>query len=172
LSDEYFSLGSVRKFNANTIGKPGQRTFRLLMESDIDSACIWIEKQQLLELSLLLRQLLRDYFENNDISFSANLTSLSEIAQINPSIEFTVVRLNVNFDDSTRLWIMEAYNSDDSVGNDPTLKVEIQSDILLAFVDEALAICGAGRPLCPLCGNPINEETNHVCPLKNGHIKH
>ena len=172
MSNERFSLGPVSKFNSNAIGKPGQRTFRLLIESDIGSACLWLEKQQLLELSLLLRQLLRDYFQGNDISVNPNLTSLSEIAQVNPTIEFTIAQLNVNFDDSTHLWVMEAYDSDDSVGNDRTLNVEIQSDVLLGFVDEALAICSAGRPLCPLCSNPINEGVNHVCPLKNGHIKH
>ena len=171
MSNERFSLGSARKFNANAIGKPGQRTFRLLIESDIGSACLWIEKQQLLELSLLLKQLLRDSFQDNE-SISPNPTSISEIAQISPSIEFTIAQLNVNFDDVTHLWVMEAYDSNDSVGNDPTLNIEIQSDVLLAFVDEALNICVAGRPLCPLCSNPINEGVNHVCPLKNGHVKH
>ena len=34
--------------------------------------------------------------------------------------------------------------------------------------EEALKICAAGRPICFLCGQPINPE-GHACPRANGH---
>jgi len=29
-------------------------------------------------------------------------------------------------------------------------------------------VVAAGRPPCPLCGNPLDPE-GHVCPRQNGH---
>ncbi|MCI0784949.1 MAG: DUF3090 family protein, partial [Chloroflexi bacterium] len=36
------------------------------------------------------------------------------------------------------------------------------------IAEEALRICSAGRPLCFLCGQPINPD-GHACPRSNGH---
>ncbi|MBV9291748.1 MAG: DUF3090 family protein, partial [Frankiales bacterium] len=32
----------------------------------------------------------------------------------------------------------------------------------------ALRVVAAGRPPCPLCGNPLDPQ-GHVCPRQNGH---
>jgi hypothetical protein len=32
-----------------------------------------------------------------------------------------------------------------------------------------MEVVAAGRPLCPLCGAPI--EGTHVCPASNGHVQ-
>jgi len=37
-----------------------------------------------------------------------------------------------------------------------------------AFVKRALAVVAAGRPPCPLCGQPLDPE-GHVCPRQNGY---
>ncbi|MGH2730258.1 MAG: DUF3090 family protein, partial [Actinomycetota bacterium] len=37
-----------------------------------------------------------------------------------------------------------------------------------AFVLHALAVIDEGRPLCMLCGLPI-DPTGHACPASNGH---
>jgi len=29
-------------------------------------------------------------------------------------------------------------------------------------------VVARGRPLCPLCGNPL-DPTGHICPAQNGH---
>ena len=39
---------------------------------------------------------------------------------------------------------------------------------MLSFARHGAAVCAAGRPRCPLCGNPIDPE-GHVCPALNGH---
>ena len=36
------------------------------------------------------------------------------------------------------------------------------------LAEESLRICASGRPICFLCGQPINPE-GHVCPRANGH---
>ena len=36
------------------------------------------------------------------------------------------------------------------------------------FAKQAELIVAAGRPPCPLCGNPLDAE-GHICPRQNGH---
>ena len=44
-------LGMTLKLSADAVGEPGQRRFRLLVEAQRGSACLWMEKDQLLQLS-------------------------------------------------------------------------------------------------------------------------
>ena len=48
----------ISKVSAEAIGKPGNRTFRIIAETGTASAIIWIEKQQLLQLATGLMQLI------------------------------------------------------------------------------------------------------------------
>ena len=45
----------------------------------------------------------------------------------------------------------------------PNLEVRTRT-----FVERAFRVIRAGRPPCPLCGNPL-DATGHICPRKNGH---
>ena len=49
-------MGLVTTIIAEAVGEPGKRTFRLLLGSDAGTAVIWLEKEQLLELSLHLKR--------------------------------------------------------------------------------------------------------------------
>jgi uncharacterized repeat protein (TIGR03847 family) len=39
---------------------------------------------------------------------------------------------------------------------------------MLSLARHGAAVCAAGRPRCPLCGNPMDPE-GHRCPALNGH---
>ena len=39
---------------------------------------------------------------------------------------------------------------------------------MLSLARHGVSVCEAGRPLCQLCGNPIDPE-GHICPSLNGH---
>jgi uncharacterized repeat protein (TIGR03847 family) len=39
---------------------------------------------------------------------------------------------------------------------------------MLSLARHGALVCAAGRPRCPLCGNPIDPE-GHQCPALNGH---
>ena len=39
---------------------------------------------------------------------------------------------------------------------------------LRALVNWGLEVAARGRPLCPQCGQPMDDE-GHLCPRKNGH---
>jgi uncharacterized repeat protein (TIGR03847 family) len=48
------------------------------------------------------------------------------------------------------------------------LRVRISPETARAFSKRAQRVVAAGRPPCPLCGNPLDAE-GHVCPRQNGH---
>jgi uncharacterized repeat protein (TIGR03847 family) len=39
---------------------------------------------------------------------------------------------------------------------------------MLSLARHGAVVCAAGRPQCPLCGNPMDQE-GHRCPALNGH---
>ena len=41
---------------------------------------------------------------------------------------------------------------------------------MLSLARHGALVCAAGRPLCPLCRNPVDPE-GHQCPALNGHRK-
>jgi uncharacterized repeat protein (TIGR03847 family) len=48
------------------------------------------------------------------------------------------------------------------------LRVRISPEVARAFSKRAQRVVAAGRPPCPLCGNPLDPE-GHICPRQNGH---
>ena len=50
----------VTKFIPETFGEPGMRTFRINVDSESSTANIWLEKEQLAELSMAMLQLAKE----------------------------------------------------------------------------------------------------------------
>jgi uncharacterized repeat protein (TIGR03847 family) len=48
------------------------------------------------------------------------------------------------------------------------VQFHLRRDQVRAFILHALAVVAEGRPLCQLCGLPIDPE-GHICPASNGH---
>ena len=53
----------------------------------------------------------------------------------------------------------------------PVVRIWGEKGELTNFADNAIKICSAGRPVCPLCNVPM-ESSGHVCPKVNGHNLH
>ena len=51
-------LGLARTLHASAVGEPGSRYFRVLVEAIRGTACLWLEKEQLLQLALATQELL------------------------------------------------------------------------------------------------------------------
>src|SRR2546430_10140808 len=53
-----YEFRTVRRLEAEAIGVPGKRTFRLLADNDAGSAIIWTEKEHLQALAVAIRHML------------------------------------------------------------------------------------------------------------------
>ncbi len=164
-----YPLGSLSLIEAKTFGEPGQRTFHLAIEAGRASGTVWLEKEQLLQLGIYLRD---------------TVQSLSEEAESRPGqprepewsgddthIDFKAAQLLLSHDEPTNSFYVLAYEGEDSESGDEGSSVSfwITTDQAGALAEESLRICAAGRPRCVLCGSPINRE-GHVCPRANGHV--
>lgn len=61
--------------------------------------------------------------------------------------------------------------ANDEVNGPDTLQVHLTAVVARSFVERSLRVVRAGRPPCPLCGNPLDPQ-GHICPRRNGQYVH
>ena len=155
-------FGPITRINAEAVGEPGKRSFRLLIDSGDSSAMVWMEKEQLFEMGVTIRRLLAMVADSRGSSSPPQPTIASA------SLEFKVGRRSVGHDPESGYLIIEAHDVEGAPGAAADLRVWPTPDQMEALAEEAFAVCSAGRPLCPLCGGPI-DPTGHFCVRLNGH---
>ena len=157
-------LGEVHEVDVQAIGEPGHRTFRLLVQGGITTASLWIEKEQLEQLALIVDQQLARSSHTRPIARQPNLT-FAERFPAEPTLDFKVGRLALGFDPEKRRFLLTAEGVDEGA---PIVSFLLSQALAEALGSKIVAVAAAGRPRCPLCGAPI--EGKHLCPLSNGHV--
>ncbi len=156
---------SVSRLNAEALGEPGNRTFRMQVDSASSSASVWLEKEDLFQLALAIQQIVGS-LPDEKLSLSGPPTERE--APGLTSLDFKAMNLALGHDPRRGLFVIDAYTDDD--GADPTIRVWLDKKQMLDFSEEAMRVCAAGRPLCPLCGRAIDPD-GHRCARLNGHAK-
>ena len=173
---------TVSRLQAQSLGKPGQRTFRVLIESnDGRSAMLWVEKEQLQALGLALEQLLAEV-QGRLASASRGVEQPSpDSFPLTPTLEIRVGRIALGQDESELetgpRYVLLAYDletmgteeSDEPSGT-AAFACRTTRDQLRALSRNISEVVAAGRPRCPLCGEPIQRIGDpHGCVRGNGH---
>jgi uncharacterized repeat protein (TIGR03847 family) len=164
---------------AEAIGEPGHRTFRLLIESeDGRAAAMWVEKEQLQALGLAVEQLMAE--------FQGKLTGRPprqppvETFPPNPTVDFKVGRLALGQDESELesgpRYVLLGYDiegsgpEEEEPSQPATFAVRATREQLRALSRNIAEVVAAGRPRCPLCGEPMESANKpHGCVRANGH---
>jgi uncharacterized repeat protein (TIGR03847 family) len=160
-------FGVARGIDAQSFGQPGQRTFRLrIVGANVESASLWMEKEQMQALSIALKQMLSQ-LEYNDDPPAASAGDFPVVAEH----DFRVGRMGMGFNASDRTVVLYTFElgASDADEDEPTLRARLtqqQSASLSVQLDD---IISGGRPVCPLCALPMDE--NHACIRSNGHSK-
>lgn len=176
---EQFDFEVVNAIDAESIGPPGKRTFRLRIRRGDDSAALWVEKQQLAALGEAIPRLL-EQLESPDQHASEAPETISYFPD-DPTIEFKVGRLALGYAAADDRLVLMAHGLDaaaeegeeeeiDDEAAAPTFTCRFtreQGRLLGTSCADAVA---GGRPLCPICHRPIDPE-GHFCPRVNGHQK-
>ena len=166
-----YNLGICESIQAESVGRPGQRYFRLRVHAANGSALLWLEKEQLYELAIGVKRLLKR--EAHPFSVETPTDTGSPIVDH----DFKIGRLTVSpqAGDIGYLLLVHVIDQDlpsDELDDVPDLSVSVDSEKLDRLADEAIEVCDAGRPRCPLCGVPMDDDDDHVCPRSNGHHRH
>ncbi|MBF8266815.1 MAG: hypothetical protein HW388_323 [Dehalococcoidia bacterium] len=167
MSEAKYDLGLVEAVKAEALGVPGQRRFRLLVNGPWGDVCLWLEKEQLFQLAIAIRQVLAALSSEKRLE----KTSRHEPRPLYPdrtSMEFKVGRLSLDHEPEEGLFLIQAHNIEDDQKGEALLGFRVSPSQLQSLAEEAMAVCEAGRPLCPLCSAPMGPGP-HVCSRSNGH---
>lgn len=181
-----FLYDTPERFVAGTVGQPGNRTFFLQARDGTRITSVALEKVQVAALAQRLSELL-DELERRGTEGAAADQPLDSALQVldEPINEvFRVGTLSMGWDTQDSLVLVEAreiVEADDEEGEDEPegfddddedgpdfLRVRLTAFAARTFVAQALRLVAAGRPPCPLCGQPLDPQ-GHLCPRRNGH---
>ena len=181
-----FELPRVEWATVGTVGPPGQRTFYLQARQDAELVTVKLEKQQVALIAQFVGEILSDLPATEPLPDDA--LALAEPV----TAEWTVGGLQLGYDnDADRLVLLaeELVDDEDESGTElgpeqlhlqPGPASSSESDgrgvtrlgltrsQAASIVKRAWDLVSAGRPVCALCGNPIDPD-GHSCPRTNGH---
>lgn len=165
-----------------TVGRPGERTFYLQARTGARSTSVVLEKEQSAVLADKLEQMLAVLAADPNAAVTVPADVPAELVDDDPldqpvEEQFRVGAMRLSWDPSTAQVVMEAFplqlpdEDDDAPGIDdlddaaPTemLLVRIPVGTARAFVQRTRQVVRAGRPACPFCGQPVDED-GHECP--------
>jgi uncharacterized repeat protein (TIGR03847 family) len=175
---ESFQLDSPDHFTAGAVGPPGQRVFYLQAREAGTLVTLKCEKEHVAALSEYLSGLLAR------LSGGAGATG-DERELLQPiDAAWPVGSIGVGYDgDHDRIVVVanervedgdedaEAPSRAEPAVEPASARFAITRAQAAAFVERAHGLLKAGRPTCPMCGEP-RDPAGHACPRSNGHIVH
>jgi uncharacterized repeat protein (TIGR03847 family) len=177
-------LGPVEILGTEAIGQPGQRRFRLFALVRDISVAMWMEKEQLSNLSLALDRILAQLTEGSILRIEAQaepqptLVGAPASFPQKPSFEFQVGQLRISYDERSNLLVLIGVPLEVVIERGQEPQVILREEDTLSFnftllqaqeLSRAITVLvTSGRPVCPLCGTPLDGGP-HACIRQNGH---
>ncbi|MCU0482802.1 MAG: DUF3090 family protein [Chloroflexi bacterium] len=180
-----YDLGSPDRFVAGTVGSPGNRTFFLQGIRGQTVVSVALEKVQVQVLAERLVALLAEVGGGSETTPTVTPPATRDRGPLaEPLVEsFRVGTLTIGWDAGRGEVLLEAraqvgdaedeaaaieLDDDDPTGPD-LVRVRLGPQAALAFAERSLELVAAGRPPCPLCGQPL-DPGGHLCPRRNGYV--
>lgn len=162
------NLGLVDSITARSVGQPGQRTFRITARSARGQAIVWMEKEQLLQVGVSLKQFLATRESTADpVPFGLDLRMPDTMIET----EFKTPQMTLRHDPASDVFTITAEDPGDEEEPEPDTIIEFSFSRgdAEALADEALKAVASGRQPCPLCSGPLTPGESHFCVKVNGH---
>ncbi len=161
-------FGLVDAVDAETIGPPGERTFRVRARAGVNHASLWMEKEQLAALGRAVSQVLAERSSERGRE-SEPAPEMGDFPQ-DVDVDMRIARMGLDFEaEQEHIVILADDREAAERGDTPAFRMEITRAMAMALIESIPKIVGAGRPLCPLCGQPLEGDGRHFCPGANGH---
>ncbi|BDZ47998.1 hypothetical protein GCM10025867_02390 [Frondihabitans sucicola] len=169
-----------------TVGQPGSRSFYLQARAGAQLVSIALEKEQSALLAEKIEEILDELMAQDGNPVSVPAATPVELVDNDPleqpvEPEFRTGALSLGWDPTTAQVVIEAYpiievdeadaeaffDSDEPLEVEPpeVMLVRIPVGTARAFAKRTLEVVGAGRPICDVCGTPIDPEGHiHLFP--------
>ena len=160
-------------FTADFTGEPGARTFYLQARGSSGVHSFLLEKQQVAILAEKLQEMLLMIDENDTIKSAAPPRDPALALTEPVEAEWRIGTIGLLYDEGRDIVVIvlqEATADDEEADDDDEsgYRFFLRRDQVRSLILHALAAVGEGRPLCQLCGLPM-DPGGHVCPASNGH---
>ncbi len=177
-------LGPVEIVGVEAIGQPGQRRFRLVALVRDISIALWMEKEQLNNLSIALDRILAQLTEGRILRTEAQATpppppeGMPVRFPAKPTYEFQVGQLRISYDERRSLLVLISVPMEIVMepGQEPQIILREDNSLSFRFTlqqahqltSSITILVSKGRPVCPLCRMPLDGGP-HACVKQNGH---
>lgn len=160
-------------FTADFVGEAGARAFYLQARGSSGVHSFLLEKQQVAILAEKLQEMLLVIDENDTIKAAVPqrdpALALSE--PVEP--EWRIGTIGLLYDEGRDVVVIllqeiRGEDEEEDVEDESGYRFFLRRDQVRSLILHALAAVGEGRPLCQLCGLPM-DPGGHVCPASNGH---
>jgi uncharacterized repeat protein (TIGR03847 family) len=189
MTHQVYAFEPPERFVAGTVGPPGERTFFLQARGGGRLVSVMLEKVQMTLLAEKLEELLTEAQRRFGIELPEAAPGPSDNEPLDNPVdeEFRVGTLGLAFDVDTATVVIEAIavgeevateeeeDDDEEEAEEPEpdddldrLRVRLTPEATRAFIERARRVINAGRPPCPLCGQPLDPK-GHLCPRHNGY---
>lgn len=172
---------SPDRFVAGTVGEPGDRSFFLQAVHESRVVSVAVEKQQVAILTDRVDTLLDEIARR----FGADVPPRSgDVGDLNPlqmpvDAEFRVGTMGLGWDAEAQSVVIEllaitdgefdeSIVLDDSDEGPDAVRVFLTTAAARSFAARSARVLAAGRPPCPLCGDPLDPD-GHLCVRTNGY---
>ncbi len=157
-----FEISEVDHLTTGAIGPPGQRVFYLQARHGKQVVSLRLEKAQVAALVAYLDGMLSDMPPPADIPYTG-------MDLIDPDVaEWVVGSLGVTYDEDADRVIILAEELVEEGEESARIRISATREQIAALSVRGAEAVAAGRPPCPLCGQPLDAD-GHTCPRLNGH---
>ena len=156
-----FEISEVDHLTTGAIGPPGQRVFYLQARQGTQVVTLRLEKSQVAALVAYLAGMLSDMPPPGELPAAMDL--------IEPVVaEWVVASLGVSYDEDVDRVVILAEELVEEGEEPARARITATREQVAALSMRGAEAVAAGRPPCPLCGQPLDPE-GHTCPRLNGH---
>jgi len=181
---QVYAFEPPERFVAGTVGPPGERAFYLQARGGGRLVSVALEKVQVTLLAEKLDELLGEAHRRFGLALPEAEGAAADNDPLDAPVdeEFRVGTLGLAFDVETSTVVIEAIAAGEGeeaeegteaeeaeVSPDlDRLRVRLTPAATREFIERAKRVVAAGRPPCPLCGQPLDPK-GHLCPRHNGY---
>jgi uncharacterized repeat protein (TIGR03847 family) len=180
VTHQVYSFEPPERFVAGTVGPPGERVFYLQARGGGRLVSVALEKVQVALLAEKLDELLGEAHRRFGVVLPEAEADTPDNEPLESPVdeEFRVGTLGLAFDVDTTTVVIEAIAAGETEEDEETvedeasdldrLRVRLTPRAAREFIERARRVVAAGRPPCPLCGQPLDPK-GHLCPRHNGY---
>ncbi|MDF0530522.1 DUF3090 domain-containing protein [Tsukamurella sp. 8F] len=170
------------RFVAGTVGQPGDRAFYLQAVHDARVVSVLLEKQQVQVLAERIGALLDEVSRRFGTDVPPEAETVSDLSPLVTPVdaEFRVGTMGLGWDAEAGSVVVELLAiteneldesvvlADDAEDGPDAVRVFLSPTAAREFATRSERVIGAGRPPCPICGNPLDAD-GHMCVRLNGY---